>query len=182
MATPASLLSEVLKTKVTELGLRTRLSNSLVNTGIKTLEDLVTKTEMDLMRIPGVSRHSIEDVKHALSKMGLRLGSNMLDTPMDELYVVCTEGDQPLYFISGISAGTASWSRALTTKIEAIKLYEWLRKEGRTDHQIRRVILGDPLSLDEMNLLRAQQLISEKGLTPSDLELLEAANLLRKTS
>ena len=53
--------------------LSTRLSLGLLNDNIKTVEELLKKTELELRRIPNIGDVSIDELKKALADAGLSL-------------------------------------------------------------------------------------------------------------
>lgn len=71
MGTPAD--AEVLKTRITELKLPQRVEQALDNASIRTVGGLVRKREDDLLAIEGLGQKGLQDIKRALSNMGLTL-------------------------------------------------------------------------------------------------------------
>lgn len=67
--------SEVLKTRITELNLPQRVEQSLDNASIRTVGGLVRKREDDLLAIEGLGQKGLQDIKRALSNLGLTLRS-----------------------------------------------------------------------------------------------------------
>ncbi|MDP3795041.1 MAG: DNA-directed RNA polymerase subunit alpha [bacterium] len=63
----------VLKNKVEELDLATRVSNSLIRAGIKTIGGLVHRTEASLLNLEGLGEGSVKEIKKELGKLGLTL-------------------------------------------------------------------------------------------------------------
>jgi hypothetical protein len=61
-----------LATPVKDLELSTRATNALINDGVLTLQDLVAKTDSELLLIPNLGRGSLAEIKAALVKRGLR--------------------------------------------------------------------------------------------------------------
>lgn len=57
-----------------ELELSVRAANCLKNANIKTIADLVQKTETDMLRTKNFGRKSLNEIKEILSEMGLSLG------------------------------------------------------------------------------------------------------------
>ncbi len=72
----SALDSEVLKTRITELGLPQRVEVSLDNASIRTVGGIVRKREDDLLAIEGLGQKGLQDIKRALSNMGLTLRSD----------------------------------------------------------------------------------------------------------
>ena len=68
-----ALDSEVLKTRITELSLPQRVEMALDNASIRTVGGLVRKREDDLLAIEGLGQKGLQDIKRALSNMGLTL-------------------------------------------------------------------------------------------------------------
>lgn len=70
-----TLDSEVLKTRITELKLPQRVEDALDNVSIRTVGGLVRKREDDLLSIEGLGQKGLQDIKRALSNLGLTLRS-----------------------------------------------------------------------------------------------------------
>jgi len=69
----AVLDAEILKTRITELSLPQRVEMALDNASIRTVGGLVRKREDDLLAIEGLGQKGLQDIKRALSNMGLTL-------------------------------------------------------------------------------------------------------------
>lgn len=67
--------AEVLKTRITELKLPQRVEDALDNVSIRTVGGLVRKREDDLLSIEGLGQKGLQDIKRALSNLGLTLRS-----------------------------------------------------------------------------------------------------------
>lgn len=65
--------SEILKTRITELSMPQRVEMALDNASIRTVGGLVRKREDDLLAIEGLGQKGLQDIKRALSNMGLTL-------------------------------------------------------------------------------------------------------------
>jgi DNA-directed RNA polymerase subunit alpha len=65
--------SEVLKVRTTELNLPQRVEAALDNASIRTVGGLVRKREDDLLAIEGLGQKGLQDIKRALSNLGLTL-------------------------------------------------------------------------------------------------------------
>ena len=72
----AAMDAEVLKTRITELSLPQRVEMALDNASIRTVGGLVRKREDDLLGIEGLGQKGLQDIKRALSNMGLTLRSD----------------------------------------------------------------------------------------------------------
>lgn len=64
---------EVLKQKIEDLGVSTRVSNSLIRAGIKTIGGLVHRNEVNLVTLEGLGEGSIKEIRKELGKLGLTL-------------------------------------------------------------------------------------------------------------
>ena len=64
----------ILDKPVDELELSVRSYNCLKNANIKTLRDLVTKTEAELLQTKNFGRKSLNEINEVLAGLGLRLG------------------------------------------------------------------------------------------------------------
>ena len=67
-------LKNMLAKSVEELELSVRSSNCLKNANIKTIADLVTKSEVDMLKYRNFGRKSLNEIKEVLSEMGMGLG------------------------------------------------------------------------------------------------------------
>lgn len=62
-----------LDTSISDLDLSVRSYNCLMRAGIKTVADLVSKTEEDMMKVRNLGRKSLKEVKEKLEEMNLSL-------------------------------------------------------------------------------------------------------------
>ncbi len=67
-------LNENLFRSVDELELSVRSANCLQNANIKTIGDLVQKTEAEMLKTKNFGRKSLKEIKEILAEMGLSLG------------------------------------------------------------------------------------------------------------
>lgn len=67
-------LNENLLKSIDELELSVRAYNCLKNANIKTLADLVQKTEQEMLRTKNFGRKSLDEIKEILASMGLHFG------------------------------------------------------------------------------------------------------------
>ena len=74
---------EQLNRSVDELELSVRSYNCLKNSDIKTIGDLVTKTEAEMLKTKNFGRKSLNEIKEILTGMGLSLGMR-LDQPTSQ--------------------------------------------------------------------------------------------------
>lgn len=70
-------LSRNLQRSVNELELSVRAANCLKNANIKTIGDLVQKSEMEMLRTKNFGKKSLNEIKEILAEMGLSLGMNV---------------------------------------------------------------------------------------------------------
>jgi len=77
---PTVVVNEHLDKSVEELELSVRSYNCLKNADIKTLRELVQKTEPEMLRTKNFGRKSLNEIKEILLTMGLNLGMR-LDQP-----------------------------------------------------------------------------------------------------
>jgi DNA-directed RNA polymerase subunit alpha len=63
--------------KVDELELSVRSSNCLKAADIKTLEDLVQKSEADMLKYRNFGRKSLSELQGILDKLGLQFGMDI---------------------------------------------------------------------------------------------------------
>jgi DNA-directed RNA polymerase subunit alpha len=67
--------AEMLKTRITELNMPQRVEMALDQASIRTVGGLVRKREDDLLAIEGLGQKGLQDIKRALSNLGLTLRS-----------------------------------------------------------------------------------------------------------
>jgi DNA-directed RNA polymerase subunit alpha len=70
-------LAEYLNKSVDELELSVRSANCLKNAGIRTIRDLVQKTERDMLETKNFGRKSLNEIRDILRPMGLSLGMEL---------------------------------------------------------------------------------------------------------
>ena len=78
--TPRAALNENLYKSVEELELSVRSYNCLKNANIRTIRELVQKTEAEMLKTKNFGRKSLNEIKDILHSMGLGLGMR-LDAP-----------------------------------------------------------------------------------------------------
>lgn len=71
-----STRDKVLEMTVEELDLSVRSFNCLKRANINTVEDLISRTEDDMMKVRNLGRKSLEEVIHKLTMMGLSLAND----------------------------------------------------------------------------------------------------------
>jgi len=76
----AGALNENLDKSVEELELSVRSYNCLKNANIRTIRELVQKTEAEMLKTKNFGRKSLNEIKEILHSMGLSLGMR-LDQP-----------------------------------------------------------------------------------------------------
>jgi DNA-directed RNA polymerase subunit alpha len=67
-------MNEVLNRSVEELELSLRAQNCLKNASIRTIGELVQKTEAEMLHTKCFGRKSLNEIKEALARMGFALG------------------------------------------------------------------------------------------------------------
>jgi len=73
---PEAQIDNILEMTIEELDLSVRSFNCLKRANINTVEDLINKTEDDMMKVRNLGRKSLEEVINKLAMMGLALASN----------------------------------------------------------------------------------------------------------
>ncbi len=73
---PEAYRDKVLELTIEELDLSVRSFNCLKRAGINTVEDLVSKSEEEMMKVRNLGRKSLEEVINKLSAMGLSLSKS----------------------------------------------------------------------------------------------------------
>ncbi|MEY8321457.1 DNA-directed RNA polymerase subunit alpha C-terminal domain-containing protein [Lachnospiraceae bacterium 46-61] len=67
---------KVLKMGIEELDLEVRSYNCLKRADIHTIEDLVNKTEKEIIKVKYLEKRSLEEIQYQLAKLGLALRSS----------------------------------------------------------------------------------------------------------
>jgi DNA-directed RNA polymerase subunit alpha len=73
-ASGSASFNENLLKNVDELELSVRASNCLKNANIKTISELVQKSEYEMLKTKNFGRKSLNEIKEILHSMGLHLG------------------------------------------------------------------------------------------------------------
>jgi DNA-directed RNA polymerase subunit alpha len=63
----------VLKQRIEDLGVSTRVSNSLIRAGVKTIGGLIHRNEANLVTLEGLGEGSIKEIRKELGKLGLTI-------------------------------------------------------------------------------------------------------------
>ena len=66
-------MRQLLKTKLVDMDLSVRAFNCLKRAGINTVEDLINKSEDDMMKVRNLGRKSLEEVLAKLDSLGFSL-------------------------------------------------------------------------------------------------------------
>jgi DNA-directed RNA polymerase subunit alpha len=74
-------LNENLFRSVDELELSVRSANCLQQANIRTIGDLVQKTEAEMLKTKNFGRKSLKEIKEILAEMGLSLGMKLENWP-----------------------------------------------------------------------------------------------------
>jgi DNA-directed RNA polymerase subunit alpha len=82
---PRAELNENLFRNVDELELSVRASNCLKTANIRTIADLVQKTEAELLKTKNFGKKSLNEIKTILGEMGLALGMRLDPEELDRL-------------------------------------------------------------------------------------------------
>ena len=73
------------KRPISELSLSGRTFSTLVRMGIKTIGDVVQKSEVEFLRTPNFGRKSLNEIKEVLNTMSLYLGMEIPNWPPDNI-------------------------------------------------------------------------------------------------
>jgi DNA-directed RNA polymerase subunit alpha len=82
---PRSEVNEHLFRNVDELELSVRASNCLKTANIRTIADLVQKTESELLKTKNFGKKSLNEIKTILGEMGLSLGMRLDPEELERL-------------------------------------------------------------------------------------------------
>jgi DNA-directed RNA polymerase subunit alpha len=72
-------LRKVLETQISEIELSVRAANCISSANIKTIGDLVQKTEAEMLKYRNFGKKSLNEIKSILEGMGLSLGMDVTD-------------------------------------------------------------------------------------------------------
>jgi len=87
---PEVKLNENLFRSVDELELSVRSANCLQQANIKTIGDLVRRTEAEMLKTKNFGRKSLKEIKEILAEMGLTLGMKLENWPPKHVPVVAS--------------------------------------------------------------------------------------------
>jgi len=93
-AAPEDRLTEVLSRSIDDVGLSVRSVNSLKNSNIRTLADLVQYREEDLLRVKNVGEKALGEIAELLRRQGLNLAMKLEE--QDGEYRVVDAGTPPV--------------------------------------------------------------------------------------
>lgn len=77
-------IAELMNKNIDELEFSVRATNCLKNANIKTIGELVLKTEQEILQMKNFGRKSLSEIKDVLSGMGLKLGMKTAGMDADE--------------------------------------------------------------------------------------------------
>ncbi|MGV2385150.1 MAG UNVERIFIED_CONTAM: DNA-directed RNA polymerase subunit alpha [Thermobifida fusca] len=86
--------NENLLRSVDELELSVRSANCLQNANIRTIADLVQKTEAEMLKTKNFGRKSLKEIKEVLAEMGLSLGMKLENWPPKQQQGGTSTGNQ----------------------------------------------------------------------------------------
>jgi DNA-directed RNA polymerase subunit alpha len=105
--------SQVLRLPVTDFELSVRSRNCLAKMGVRTLGDLVQRTEQELLSYKNFGETSLQEIKDILAQKGLRLGMGRDEVARD---------DQARTILEGIGTGEADKRKLLTKPLTELEL------------------------------------------------------------
>ncbi len=76
-------VAELMNKSIDELEFSVRATNCLKNANIKTIGELVLKTEQEILQMKNFGRKSLSEIKEVLTGMGLRLGMKPIGSESD---------------------------------------------------------------------------------------------------
>ncbi len=76
-------IAELMNKSIDELEFSVRATNCLKNANIKTIGELVLKTEQEILQMKNFGRKSLSEIKEVLTGMGLRLGMKPVGAEAD---------------------------------------------------------------------------------------------------
>ena len=105
--------SQVLRLPVTDFELSVRSRNCLAKMGVRTLGDLVQRTEQELLSYKNFGETSLQEIKDILAKKGLRLRMGREEVSLD---------DQARTILEGIGVGEADRRKLAAKPLSELEL------------------------------------------------------------
>jgi DNA-directed RNA polymerase subunit alpha len=105
--------SQVLRLPVTDFELSVRSRNCLAKMGVRTLGDLVQRTEQELLSYKNFGETSLQEIKDILAQKGLRLGMGREEVARD---------DQARTILESIGAGETDKRKLLQKPLNELEL------------------------------------------------------------
>jgi DNA-directed RNA polymerase subunit alpha len=105
--------SQVLRLPVTDFELSVRSRNCLAKMGVRTLGDLVQRTEQELLSYKNFGETSLQEIKDILAQKGLRLGMGREEVARDE---------QARTILESIGGGEADRRKLLAKPLTELEL------------------------------------------------------------
>src|SRR5689334_3233585 len=99
-STEGGKLRDVLGRAIDDAGLSVRSVNSLKNSNIRTLGDLVRYKEDDLLKVKNVGEKALGEIAELLRREGLNFGMQLEETPGGEIRII-DPGSAPLAQLTG---------------------------------------------------------------------------------
>ena len=103
----------MLRLPVTDFELSVRSRNCLAKMGVRTLGDLVQRTEQELLSYKNFGETSLQEIKDILAQKGLRLGMGREEVARD---------DQARTILEGIGTGEADKRKLLQKPLTELEL------------------------------------------------------------
>lgn len=162
--------TEILAMRIEDFELSVRSRNCLTKMGIKSLHDLITKTESELLSYKNFGETSLKEIRAMLDKKGLKLGMNKVEDPLDGLSLGAfpKDGDSSVS-MSRLDDPIEKLDLSYRTKSTLHKLgYESLRDiTMRTGHDLESNDKINPACLQEINALMEELGLSFRPSTTS---------------
>ena len=83
---------KVLEMTIEELDLSVRSYNCLKRAGINTVQELIQKTEEDMMKVRNLGRKSLEEVQEKLAELGLVPAQRRMKSGEGRIHGICEIG------------------------------------------------------------------------------------------
>lgn len=77
LSVPSDVKEEDLRKKIDELEFSVRTANALERAGIRTVRDLASKSEVDILRIRDLGRKALKEIRWSLAQLHLTLGMKL---------------------------------------------------------------------------------------------------------
>jgi len=160
-------LSRLLGQPLSEFQIPTRAKNCLEELNIRSIGDLVKKTENDLMGCENFGRKTLTDIKELLARRGLTLSTETKTTSIDALLksYISTEEPQKTDDVLNKPIFEIDWSARVRGSLTRLKIYTVGNLISRSEKDFMDMPNFGQTSLDEI-----KRRLSQLGLSLKQVE------------